>query len=479
MNIKTKLLFGIGILAGMIILLVTLSVVNLQILTATEPDSPVAMPSLERALLWISITGGICILTGLVLLIWLPRSINRPVKELTRGILEIANHNYEKRLDMKGYEEFREVSDSFNRMAEKLTEYRDSTLADILSAKKFLEAVVNSIHEPIIGLNTEREILFINNEALNVLNMKRENVIRHSAEELSLKNDLLRRLIRELVTPGEKNEPLKIYADNKESYFQASYIPIENAEAEKGEARNLGDVILLKNITKFKELDSAKTTFISTISHELKTPISAIMMSLQLLEDKRVGVLNGEQEQLSKNIKDNSQRLLDITGELLNMTQVEAGKLQMMPKITKPIELIEYAIKANQVQADKFNIQIEVEYPEEKIPKLFVDSEKIAWVLTNLLSNAIRYSKENGRVVIGARREEEYIELYVQDFGKGIDPRYHQSIFDRYFRVPGTKVQGSGLGLSISKDFVEAHGGTLTVQSELGKGSCFVMRLKA
>ena len=380
---------------------------------------------------------------------------------------------------MKGYEEFCEASDSFNRMAEKLTEYRDSTLADILSAKKFLEAVVNSIHEPIIGLNTEREILFINNEALNVLNMKRENVIRHSAEELSLKNDLLRRLIRELVTPGEKNEPLKIYADNKESYFQASYIPIENAEAEKGEARNLGDVILLKNITEFKELDSAKTTFISTISHELKTPISAIMMSLQLLEDKRVGVLNGEQEQLSKNIKDNSQRLLDITGELLNMTQVEAGKLQMMPNITKPIELIEYAITANQVQADKFNIQIEVEYPEEKIPKLFVDSEKIAWVLTNLLSNAIRYSKENGRVVIGARREEEYIELYVQDFGKGIDPRYHQSIFDRYFRVPGTKVQGSGLGLSISKDFVEAHGGTLTVQSELGKGSCFVMRLKA
>ena len=309
--------------------------------------------------------------------------------------------------------------------------------------------------------------------------MKRENVIRKSAEELSLKNDLLRRLIRELVTPGEKNEPLKIYADNKESYFQASYIPIENAAAEEGEARNLGDVILLKNITEFKELDSAKTTFISTISHELKTPISAIMMSLQLLEDKRVGSLNGEQEQLSKNIRDNSQRLLDITGELLNMTQVEAGKLQMMPKITKPIELIEYAIKANQVQADKFNIQIEVDYPQEKIPKLFVDSEKIAWVLTNLLSNAIRYSKENGRVVIGVRHKKEYIELYVQDFGKGIDPRYHQSIFDRYFRVPGTKVQGSGLGLSISKDFVEAHGGTLTVQSELGKGSCFVIRLKA
>lgn len=479
MNIKTKLLFGIGILAGMIILLVILSVVNLQILTATEPDSPVAMPALKRALFWIYVMGGICILTGLILLIWLPHSINKPVKELTRGILEIANHNYEKRLEIRGSEEFREVADSFNRMAERLTEYRASTLADILSAKKFLEATVNSINEPIIGLNTEREILFINNEALNVLNMKRENVIRQSAEELSLKNDLLRRLIRELVTPSEKKEPLKIYADNKESYFKAAYISINNAGADKDEPQSLGDVILLKNITEFKELDSAKTTFISTISHELKTPISAIMMSLQLLEDKRVGELNGEQEQLSKSIKDNSQRLLDITGELLNMTQVEAGKLHMMPKITKPIELIEYAIKANQVQADKFNIQIEVEYPEGKVSKLFVDSEKIAWVLTNLLSNAVRYSKENGRVVIGARQEGDFIALYVQDFGKGIDPRYHQSIFDRYFRVPGTKVQGSGLGLSISKDFVEAHGGSLTVESELGKGSCFILRLKA
>ena len=475
MNIKTKLLFGIGILAGMIILLVTLSVVNLQILTATEPDSPVAMPALERALLWISVTGGICILTGLVLLIWLPRSINRPVKELTCGILEIANHNYEKRLDMRGYEEFREVSDSFNRMAEKLTEYRDSTLADILSAKKFLEAVVNSIHEPIIGLNTEREILFVNNEALNVLNMKRENVIRKSAEELSLKNDLLRRLIRELVTPGEKNEPLKIYADNKESYFQVKYIPI-NVNRQTGlESKYVGDVILLKNVTEFKEKDIAKTTFISTISHELKTPISAIMMSLELLEDNRIGKLNTEQESLSKNIKENSDRLLEITGELLKMSQVESGKLYLNPKITKPIELIDYAIKANRVQAERFNCQIEVEYPE-KITKLFVDSEKIAWVVTNLLSNAIRYSSENGRIIIGARQIDKAVEIYVKDFGKGIDSRYHESIFDHYFRVPGTKVQGSGLGLAISKDFVEAHGGTIRIESEVGKGSTFVIR---
>lgn len=380
---------------------------------------------------------------------------------------------------MTEYEEFSEVAESFNRMAKKLSEYRDSRLADIISAKKFLEAIVNSIDEPIIGLDMSHHILFINDEALTVLNLKRADVLNQPAEELSLKNDLLRRLIRELVTPSEKKEPLKIYADNKECYFKASYIPINNINARKDEPHRLGNIILLNNITEYKEMDSAKTTFISTISHELKTPISAIMMSLQLLQDKRVGGLNTEQGQLTQSIKENCERLLEITGELLNMTQVEAGKLQLRPKITKPIELIEYAIKANKVQADKFGIQIEVEYPEQKIRKLFVDSEKIAWVLTNLLSNGIHYSKENSRVIIGAREDGDYIELYVRDFGKGIDPRYHESIFERYFRVPGTKIQGSGLGLSISKDFVEAHGGTLTVESELGKGSCFIIRLKA
>ena len=482
MNIKTKLMLGMGVLVAMIVLLVAVAVINLQILTATEPDSPAAGPGLQRALLWISIVGSACICIGVAMLLRLPSSINKQIKEITNGIQEIANHNYEKRLDLSGNQEFAEVSNNFNRMAKRLADYHASTLSDLKAGKKYMETIINSISEPIIGLNNEMDVLFINDEALNILNLKRMEVMNTSAQEIALRNDLLRRLIREVTesNPGNRKEPLKIYADNKESFFQAKYIPITQMGKDGKTPEKKGYVIMLKNITEFKELDSAKTTFISTISHELKTPISAIMMSLQLLEDKRIGGLNTEQEDLANSIKDNSERLLSITGELLNMTQVESGKLQLKPKITKPIELIEYAIKANKVQADKFNIQIEVEYPEDKIGKLFIDSEKIAWVLTNLLSNAIRYSTENGRVVIGARElEDGYIDLFVQDFGKGIDPRYHKSIFDHYFRVPGTKVQGSGLGLSISRDFVEAHSGSLTVESELGKGSTFVMRLKA
>lgn len=483
MNTKTKLTLGLGVLVGMIVLLVALSIVNLQILTATDPTSPAAEPGLDRALIWISAVGGFCIVTGLVLLALLPRSVNKPFLELINGIQEIANHNYEKRLNLKN-QEFEEVSRNFNRMAKRLADYHASTLSKIMASKKYMETIINSVREPIIGFDNELNVLFINDEALNIVNLNRDDIIMKSAKEVALNNDLLRRLVRELVDSQtnekkENKEPLKIYADNKESYFQMKSMPITQMDKDGVTPKRQGYVIMLKNITEFKELDSAKTTFISTVSHELKTPISAIMMSLQLLEDTRVGKLNEEQSELAKSIQDNSERLLNITSELLNMTQVESGKLQLKPRITKPIELIEYAIKANRVQAEKFGIQIEVQYPEEKIGRLFVDSEKIAWVLTNLLSNAIRYSYENGRIIIGARQSGDgYVEMFVRDFGKGIDPRYHKSIFDHYFRVPGTKVQGSGLGLSISKDFVEAHGGTLTIESELGKGSCFVLRLK-
>ena len=483
MNIKTKLTFAISILVAMIVLVVALSITNLQILTATEPTSPAAEPGLNRALAWVSITGGICIVIGLGILYKLPKTISDPMQKITDSILEIANHNYEVTLDLKDSKELESFSHNFNRMANRLKYYHSTALSTLKASKQSLETIINAINEPIIGMDNESKIIFCNNAALDVLYLKREEITAHSAQELSIRNDLLRRLLRGLdekqeTQPNKRQTPLKIYANDKESYFQVHYMDIEMKAHDGVSMEKRGTVIMLKNVTEFQELDTAKTTFISTISHELKTPISAILMSLQLLEDKRICTLNEDQKDLIQSIKDNSERLLSITGELLNITQVESGKLQLKPKITKPIELIDYAIKATRVQADKFGIHIEVDYPEDKIKKLFVDSEKIAWVLTNLVNNAVRYSYENSRVVIGARQSDEtHLEIYVQDYGKGIDPRYHESIFEPYFRVPGTKVQGSGLGLFISRDFVEAHGGTLRIESQIGKGSRFIISL--
>lgn len=435
---------------------------------AIEKKSETATRIAYKSLIWTIVLAILSATLALFMLFKLPNVLTQPIKTLVDGILEISNHNYDKRLNFSQKSEFGAVSSSFNNMAEELALFQQSNMARIISTKQYLEIVINSIDEPIIGLDNAKTILFANNAAADILSLPKEKMLRQPALTLSLSNDLLRRLIRGL--EGEKKEePLKIYSNNKESYFEVHYI---------SQPENSGTVIMLSNITKFKELDNSKTNFISVISHELKTPISAIMMSLKLLEDHRVGVMNEEQAALARSIRENSDRLLSISGELLKMTQVEAGALQLNPKVTKPIELINYAVNATRVLADKFKCNIEIEYPD-KISKLFIDSEKIAWVITNLLSNAIHYSHENSRVIVGARQMEKQIEIYVTDFGKGIDPRYHTAIFDRYFRVPGTKVQGSGLGLAISKEFVEAHGGTIRIESQIGKGSTFVISLKA
>lgn len=282
---------------------------------------------------WLIVVAALCALVAGAVLVWFPRMVLRPIDELKKGIKEIASHNYGKRLDFTGNREFESVAESFNNMAAKLDEYRRSSLDDLMTAKTRIEAIVNSLHEPIIGLDPRKTILFMNREALSVLNLP-ETVIGRDATEVALANDLLRRLLRELY--GEKKnagqEPLKIYADNKESYFQMEDTPLYIMPVGSREQQFVGNLIVLNNITKYKELDSAKTNFISTVSHEMKTPISSILMSLQLLGDNRLGQLNEEQKQLVGSIRESSDRLLNITGELLNMTQVESGKLSSCPR---------------------------------------------------------------------------------------------------------------------------------------------------
>ncbi len=240
--------------------------------------------------------------------------------------------------------------------------------------------------------------------------------------------------------------------------------------------KNAGIVILLRNVTAYKELDAAKTNFLSTISHEFKTPISAIKMGVQLLYNEKTGTLNKEQHSLVEGIKDDAERLLRITGELLKMTQVESGNIQLSMLSGSPIEIVNYAVNATKIQADQKKLELTLDHPMN-LPNVIADREKTAWVLTNLISNAIRYSTEGSEISISVKPVADKINFEVRDFGKGIAPDYLTKIFDRYFRVPGTSTEGTGLGLSISKDFIEAQGGTIGVESTPGEGSRFYFQL--
>ncbi len=454
-----------------------ISEVNLE---AINRKNARAQQMAKEVLASISLVGVVAFIAYFTFLLNFPGYIAGPIGELSESIRQIAARNYGQRLHFESDDEFGEVATAFNNMAKKLDEYEHSNLAEVLFEKKRLDTVINRMHDAIIGLDEELQILFINREAARLLHVQESDVAEQYASDVAIHNDLMRNLLQGLLPPYPPpgSGPLRIVVNDKESYFSKEVVEVAFTPTGENEVRKIGYVIVLKNITRFQELDTAKTNFIATISHELKTPISSINMSLRLLEDKRVGALNEEQQHLVDTVKDEAQRLLKLTGELLDLTQAETGKIQLHYQETKPKEIIAYAHEALRLQAAQKHLQVGVHVPDD-LPQLHIDREKTAWVMVNLLSNAVRYSPEKGQIHVRAGQLNGSVVFSVQDFGKGIDPRYQERIFERYFRVPegGSNAYGTGLGLAISREFITAQGGKIWVESQPGAGSRFLFAL--
>jgi PAS domain S-box-containing protein len=399
----------------------------------------------------------------------LPGIISGPISSLSEGILAIAGKNYKKRIYLRQGDEFGDLANAFNIMAGKLDEYESSNLAKIKFEKSRIETIINQMRDGIIGLDEKRNILFLNAVSEKLLGLREADIGGQYAPDIALKNDLMRTLLQ---VDTEKKD-LKIYADNKESYFSKDVLDVTNNK------ETIGQVIVLRNITPFHELNEAKTNFIATVSHELKTPISSIKMSARLLTDLRVGGLNAEQQELIRSITDDADRLLKITGELLNMSQVETGNIQLKLQPADPATIVDQAIQAVAFQAQQKNIQIHSSIGEH-LPMINADVEKTSWVLINFLTNAIKFSPEQSGVEVTTYFCKDRVEFLVKDHGRGIEEKYLPRIFERYFKVPGTHDRnGTGLGLSISKEFIEAQGGKIWVNSRLGEGSQFGFALTA
>lgn len=441
---------------------------------AINHKSDIADETAQEAIVIITITGALCFLIAFILLVNLPSNIANPIKELTESIKEIAGQNYKKKVNFESHNEFGDLAKSFNTMAEKLEEYAESKLGKILKGKKRIETLINNLHDPIIGIDENKKVLFANEKALLISGLKKEELIGKKIQDIAVTNDLVRTIIKDIFNKKEEKtetEQLKIYADAKESYFEKEIIDINIIPTGEEQSEFIGQVIFLRNITPFKELDLAKTNFMSTVSHEFKTPIASIQMGIQLLENNQIGVLNKEQLELLSSIKDDTTRLLRITGELLNITQVESGAIQVNLLATEIQPIISYAVNANRAAADNRNIKIDIEI--DNTHKITADSEKTAWVLTNLISNAVRYSYENSIIYVKTKKIDNQVQFSVTDSGQGIQSQFLNKVFERYFRIPGTKKEGTGLGLSISKEFIQAQGGEIWLESEYGVGSTF------
>ncbi|MBN8858686.1 MAG: HAMP domain-containing protein [Sphingobacteriales bacterium] len=427
---------------------------------AIENKNDRAAKTANKALTYLSLIATIIFIIGVTFTFNFPSIITDPINAISEGIKQVTARNYHHRIHLDRKDEFGEMASAFNQMTERLEYFENSNLNKIIFEKTRAEAVINRLKDASIGFDKNGRILFANDQALQLLGLQSADIVGKPISEIAAKNDLFRFLLEE-----KNTVPFKVVLDNHENYFTKEISDI----SEDGSS---GKVIVLKNITSFKELDVAKTNFIATISHELKTPLASSDFSIKLLEDERTGKLTEEQKEYVHNLKLDNQRMLRILSELLNMSQVEAGKIQLDLQPVAPIQIADDAISTVLNAAKEKNIRIVTEY-EPGLPAVKADPEKTAWVLNNFLTNAIRYAGADSTISVRITRNEKTIRFSVADQGPGIPSEYLDKIFDRFFKVPGTPAQGTGLGLSISKEFIEAQQGKIWVKSEIGSGSTF------
>lgn len=457
---------------------VVLRIVDMN-MQAIQKKNKQAEKTAEVSTYWIVITASVSCFLALFIISKFPLYITGPIQNLSESIEKISKKNYEERVRIPKNNEFFKLAEAFNSMAEKIQAYDNSTMAKILAQKKRIETLVNSMQDPLIGLDEDVKLIFLNTEARRLLAINNDDIGALDTDELVKSSDLFQALLQYVDDEKRNNleKQISIVKNEKEVFYDIDIQSIGITEYEDKFKKNYGYIILLRNVTDYKQLDFAKTNFIADVSHEFKTPIASLKMGMQLFENEQVGKLNDDQKKLLHGMRDDADRLLAITKELLNMSQVESGNIKLNIKPCSVDEIIEYAIMTTKNQANAKGIKVNVQMDQSNT-QILADNEKTAWVLTNLLSNAIRYSFSDSSIDILVQKSAEHFYLSVVDYGQGIAEEYLEKIFMRYFRVPGTKKEGTGLGLAISKEFMLAQGASIRVASELGKGSTFELKFK-
>jgi two-component system, NtrC family, sensor histidine kinase KinB len=286
MKLKTKITLGVVFL---FLLIFMIGGVGLYYVTS------------ERAQEYLIIIITCCVLVAFTFIVNFPGYVANPIVQLTNSIQSIAEKNYEERLHFDRKDEFEELAVAFNQMAEKLDEYEHSNLANILFEKTRIEAIINRMNDPVIGLNEANRIIFVNDQATDILNIDRSGLLGQYAPDVALNNDLLRSLIKR----ENNGAMIKAVINGKENCYSKEAIEVNYTPTGENEVVNLGTVILLKNIN-----------FIATISHDLKTPIASLQMCIKLLQDSRIGELNEEQKNVTQTLSDEVARLSKIAQEI-------------------------------------------------------------------------------------------------------------------------------------------------------------------
>ena len=456
---------------------------NMQALTRkNEQANRTAVGAGRTLLAFITIS----LLVAMGLALGVPEAAVGGLRKLSASIEHAAQGNFAASIPVESHDEFGQVARSFNRLLAHLGEFRNTNLAEVLTERHRVASIVQTLDEALFLLNEAGVVLVANPPACALLGLPEARVVGQAADHLAATSPVMAALLPQLRTAGAHRsadaQPFTLLLEGEERHYRLLVHQAVSFNPALDQMEFVGTIVALHNVSEFKRLDQAKSNFLATVSHELKTPLSTINFHLKLLHDQRVGPLNAEQQELVLALKQENQRLLKLTGDLLDVSRLESGAIPLNPQRTALLDLVTAATAPLQLQLAPKRLTLDVDVPAD-LPPIRADLEKTAWVLLNLLANAVRYSPEAGHITLRAAPTPDgrAVQLSVQDHGPGIAPEHQEHIFQRFVQLPDADGEatrgGSGLGLSISREFIASQGGQLGVHSTPGAGSTFFFTL--
>jgi len=433
-----------------------------------------AKSSSLSVLYFILFISSIATIGGLIISLIYTNKFLNPIHLLLESIKSVKEGAINKQAPIINEDEIGMLAKEFNNMTSRLYEFEQSTTGKLLLERNKSIAIVKSITDPLIVLDANYKVQLLNDSGENIFGVLEQNIINSNFLE-TIRNmelyDYIFCVVDNKVTDTEKI--IKFHVNDR-NYFYNVIVTVVNDKEDKINSI----VVLLKNITEYKELEKVRTDFIATISHEFKTPLTSIMMGVGLLLEKNVGVINEKQEELLDTIKEEVEKLTELVSNLLKLSKIQSNQAVYDIKAYSIIKIAQNCVKNYSVQAKNNGISL-YNNIEDDLPNVIVDKEKITWVLNNLVSNALKYTNSGGEIFIGAFIDGGKMKVFVKDNGTGIPREYHEKIFERFVKISAydTEFLSSGIGLSIAKGIVEAHGGTIYCESEVNKGSTFIFTL--
>ncbi len=423
------------------------------------------------------IFSSIAILTAIIFGLYIAGVIIKPVKKLTNSVRKVAAGELDQAIEVTTKDEIGRLAEEFNIMTRKLKEYEKLNVSKLLEEKKKSEGIVKSISNPIIVTDDDNKISLINYKAAQLFDVKEKQVLGSHFLE-NIKNDNIFELINDTLESGEehsdrKGEVLQFQQDQQELTFRITTTPVTDEDG-----KVIMVITLLEDITKLKKVDEMKSEFVSMVSHEFRTPLTSMSMGINMLLKEKAGSINDDQKELLEVAEEDCQHLSNLVDDLLDLSKMESGEIDLEFENVKVGKIFDASIKPFEQQADEKGIELARD--EEIDLEVHADVNKITWVITNLIGNALRYTEEGDRIELHADKKGHKVHIAVSDNGAGIPKEYQHKIFEKFVRAGQDRDSstGTGLGLAISKEIVEAHGGRIWVDSEEGKGSTFTFTVK-